>query len=204
MMDLLRAAWDRVSIYLPVLLMAVMALGSYLVLTRDPAALVSASKKSVAHEVDYFMRLFSIKVFDVSGRLKNEVSGAYARHFQDDESTEIDKVSIRSVSPQGRPMQAVADRALTNSDATEIELFNNVVVIRLASPLSDKHSGQQLEFRGNYLRVLNEGKQLSSNMPVLLVRGYDQFTADAMDYDEETRVINLLGRVKGVLATRNP
>ena len=40
---------------------------------------------------------------------------------------------------------------------------------------------------------------MRSDQPVVLTRGNDQFTADAMEYDHLDQVLQLRGRVRGVL-----
>ena len=101
MKSLLRAAWEQVSIYLPVLLMGVLALGTYWLVRNTPIFAPAAAPVAATHEPDYFMRKFSVKTFDSTGRLKSEVMGVEARHFPDTDTIEIDKVRIRSVNPDG-------------------------------------------------------------------------------------------------------
>ncbi len=67
----LRGAWDRASTYLPVLLMALLALGTYLLARNTPVFGPAAPQQPPRHEPDYFMRQFSVKSFDPAGRLKN-------------------------------------------------------------------------------------------------------------------------------------
>ena len=40
---------------------------------------------------------------------------------------------------------------------------------------------------------------MRSHKPVTLMRGSDKFTADRMDFDNVTRVLNLGGHVHGIL-----
>jgi lipopolysaccharide export system protein LptC len=59
-----------------------------------------------------------------------------------------------------------------------------------------------LEFRGEFLHAFMETERIKSHKPVTLTRGGDQFTADSMDYDNVDRVMDLRGRVRGVLTPR--
>ena len=43
------------------------------------------------------------------------------------------------------------------------------------------------------------GRQQALDPPVQLTRGNDRFAGDAMDYDNLARVMQLRGRVKGLL-----
>jgi lipopolysaccharide export system protein LptC len=196
---LMRSVWERLSLYLPVILMGVLALGTYWLVRSTPLLMAPGQEAPVLHEPDYFMHKFSVKSFDGTGRLKSEVLGADARHFPDTDTLEIDGVRIRSFSEEGHLTTATAKRALTNADASEVQLFGDARVVR--EPVTDK-AGQlqpRLEFRGEFLHAFMDTERVKSHMPVELTRGNDRFTADAMDYDNLDRVMQLKGRVKGTL-----
>ena len=199
MKAILRSVWERLSIYLPVILMGVLALGSYWLVRNTPALGGSDAVAPVLHEPDYFMRNFSIKTFDAVGRLKSEVFGIEARHFPDTDTVEIDKVRIRSVNPAGLVTVATADRGLSNSDGSEVQLFDNALVVREAVLDHGLVVQPRLEFRSDFLHAFLNTERVRSNRPVTLVRGADTFTANAMDYDNLERLLQLNGRVRGIL-----
>jgi lipopolysaccharide export system protein LptC len=195
----LRRVWERLALYLPVLLMALLALGTYWLVRSTPQLSPPEVQQPPKHEPDYFMHKFTVKTFDGTGRLKSEVFGLDARHYPDTDTLEIDQVRIRSFNEAGRLTTATATRALTNGDASEVQLIGNALVIR--ESVKDK-SGQilpRLEFRSEFLHAFMDSERLKSHKPVALVRGRDQFTADMMDFDNFDRVIELKGRVKGTL-----
>lgn len=198
-MIVLRMAWERLSLYLPVILMAVLALGTYWLVRSTPLLLAPAPEAAARHEPDYFMRKFSVKSFDDSGRLTSEVTGLDARHFPDTDTLEIDQVRIRSFDQDGRLTTATAKRAVTNADASEVQLFGAARVVR--EPVLDKAGQMQprMEFRGEFLHAFMESERVKSHLPVELTRGNDRFTADSMDFDNRNRVMLLQGRVKGTL-----
>lgn len=199
-MNFLRSAWDKLTLYLPVFVMGVFALGTYWLVRSTPTLLSPPPAAPVQHEPDYFMRGFSVKTFDGSGRLKSEVFGTEARHYPDTDTLEIDGVRIRSFDAAGRLTTASARRALTNSDASEVQLFGDAVVVR--EPLLDKTGRLQplLAFRGEFLHAFMDMERIKSHEPVDLRRGNDHFTANTMDFDNQDRVMQLTGRVRGTLA----
>lgn len=199
-LGLLREAWDRASIYLPLILMGLLALGSYWLVRNAPIFGPPEPGRPAQHEPDYFMRGFALKTFDATGRLKSEVLGTEVRHYPDTDTLEIDKARLRSISPEGRLTTATADRALSNADGSEVQLFGNAVVVRNATSDPSGKQLPRLEFRGEFLHAFLNSERIKSHKPVILMRGQDQFTADAMDYDNLDRVMDLRGRVKGVLA----
>ena len=77
-----RAGWERISVYLPVILMGFIALGTYWLARNTPTAAPAPSQAPLTHEPDSYMRRFSVKNFDANGRLKSEIHGA-AREFCD-------------------------------------------------------------------------------------------------------------------------
>jgi lipopolysaccharide export system protein LptC len=197
---LLRAGWERVTVYLPVILMAVMALGTYWLARNTPTFGAPETPRPATHDPDYFMRGFSVKTYDAAGRLKSEVYGSQARHFPDTDTVEIDQPRVRSFNTQGQLTVATARRALSNGDGSELQLFGDAVVTRGASTDARGQAQPTLQFRGDFLHVFVDTERVKSNKPVELTRGSDRFTADNLDYDNLDRVLELQGRVHGVLA----
>ncbi len=199
MKQFLRVALERLSLYLPVMLMGLLALGTYWLVRNTPVFLPPESQQPARHEPDYFLRNFSVKTFDASGSLRSEVFGVEARHYPDTDTLEIDRVRIRSYNKAGQLTTATASRALTNGDASEVQLFGNAQVVREAT--SDKAGQMQprLEFRGEFLHAFLKAEKLKSHRPVVLTRARDQFTADTMYFDNVDRVLQLNGRVHGTL-----
>ena len=194
----LRRTWDRLSIYLPVVLMGLLALGSYWLLRATPEVEAPRAERAPQHEPDYFMRGFAVRTFAPDGTLRSEVRGVEARHYPDSENTEIDQARIRT-QPAGSPLTtAQADRVTANADQTVFVLRGNAVVVREAAG-TDR---PRLEFKGEHLRVLTEQRRVISEEPVLLLRGRDQIRANTLDFREGTGIAWLQGRVQATLPAR--
>ncbi len=196
---LARDVLDRATIYLPIILTACVALGTYWLVRNAPKLLEPVAKVAPTHEPDYFMRDFVIKNFLPNGDLRSELHGTEGRHFPDTDTMEVDKVRLRSVSPEGLVTRATADRGLSNSDGSEIQLFGNAIVIREPTVGPGGKATPQLEFRGDFLHAYVDTERVTSNKPVTLIRGTDKFVGDTLDYDNLSGVANLNGRVRGVL-----
>ncbi len=200
----LRQGLDRVTIYLPVILTAALALGTYWLVRNAPRLTQPERAPAVRHDPDYFMRGFVIKSFLPDGALRSELAGQEGRHYPDNDTIEVDQLRLRSVSPLGRVTRASADRGLSNGDASEVQLFGHAVVVREAAVDAEGHPLPRLEFQGEFLHAFLDTERVRSHQPVVLTRGADRFTADAMDYDNMTGVANLRGRVHGLLVPGNP
>ncbi len=190
---------DQVSIYLPVILMGVLAMGTYLLVRSAPPADQADAGKPATHNADYFMQGFSVKTFDPAGRLKSELQGTEMRHFPDTDTVEIDKVNLRTYDNEGRLTVATAERGLSNGDGSEVQLFGNAIVVREASALKTGRTDPKLELRSDFLHVITDTELIKTHQPVRIVRGTDEFTADSLVYDNLNHLANLQGRVKGVL-----
>ncbi len=205
MISILRAGWDRASIYLPIILMGVLALGTYWLVRSTPVFTPPEAPRPPTHEPDYFMRKFTVKTFDASGKLKSEVSGAEAKHFPDTDTLEIEGARIRSFDAQGQLTTVTANRALTNADASEVQLMGNALAVREAvGRQNGKEPVPRMEFKGEFLHAFMKTERLKSDKPVVLTRGTDRFVADAMEYDNLKQVVELRGRVKGTLVPSAP
>jgi lipopolysaccharide export system protein LptC len=194
--------WERLSLYLPLVMMGLLAVGTYWLVRNTPAAYEAEAARPVNHEVDYFMRRATVKTFDGEGRLKTEIFGAEVRHFQDTETLEIDQARMRSTGQDGRLTTATANRALSNDAGSEVQLIGNAVVIREPIQNADGSWMPRLEFRGEFLHVFMSGDRVKSHLPVVLKRGSDEFRGDTFAYDNLEQVVDLKGRVKGRLMPR--
>ena len=191
--------WDRLSLYLPIGLMGLVALGTYWLVQRTPVNRVPTAATVARHEPDYFMKGFSVRTFAEAGRLKSEVFGAAARHYPDTDTVEIDTVRIRAFDDQGHLTTATANRALTNHDGSEVQLFGKAVIVREAQANKLGQATPRIEFRGEFLHAFLNTDRVVSNRPVELRRGSDVFRAESMDYDHQRQTMVMQGRVKGTL-----
>ena len=187
---------------LPLVMMGLLAMGTYWLVRNTPGALVPEATRPASHEVDYFMRRATVKTFDEVGRLKTEMFGTEARHFADTETLEIDQARMRSIGPDGRLTTASAKRALSNDAGTEVQLMGDAMVVREPMQRADGVWLPRLEFRGEFLHVFTDDERVKSHLPVVLTRGQDQFTGDTFAYNNLDQVADLQGRVKGLLMPR--
>ncbi len=194
--------WERLSLYLPLAMMGLLAVGTYWLVRNTPAAYEAEAARPVNHEVDYFMRRATVKTFDDSGRMKTELFGTEARHFQDTETLEIDQARMRSIGPDGRLTTATANRALSNDAASEVQLMGNAIVVREPMQTPAGIWLPRLEFTGEFLHVFMNEDRVLSHLPVVLKRGSDVFSGDTFAYDNLDQVADLKGRVKGLLVPR--
>ena len=191
--------WDNISIYLPVVLMGLLVLGTYWLVRNAPGPTTPESTSDVSHELDYFMRKFTMKTFDEDGLLKSDVYGVEARHYPDTDTLEIDEPRIRSFSAEGRLVTGTGRRALSNGDGSEVQLMGNARVVREATKDAAGNDLPRMEFKGEFLHSYVNEERVKSHLPVVMTRDTDQFQGDDFAYNNLTGVADLKGRVKAIL-----
>jgi lipopolysaccharide export system protein LptC len=201
MMNAFRRVLDRLALYLPAILMAVFALGSWWLVRSLPSFFNETVAQSVRHEPDYFLQNFSVKSFDSQGRLMRELSGEHAQHFPDTDTLDIQKVQLRGHSQEGQQVNAVADKALAKGDGTQVTLVGNV---HISQPASTSANGLRTatEMRSQEIKAFVKEERLVSDVPVEVRRGQDLFTAEKMQMNSKTGEYELSGRVRGTVHPR--
>jgi lipopolysaccharide export system protein LptC len=127
MMQSIRRSLDKLALYLPGILMALCALGSWWLLRSLPSILTDAPTQTVRREPDYYLEQFSVKSFDKQGRLTREVSGHRAQHFPNTDTLEISNVTLRGQNPNGQRNDVfTANSMQLNSKSGEYELKGQV------------------------------------------------------------------------------
>jgi lipopolysaccharide export system protein LptC len=195
----LRGAWpwrvtDAVSAYLPLLLMAVLALGTWWLVKNTPLFDTDAVVAPLRHEPDYTMTQFLVQRFAASGVLRVQIEGDVLRHYPDTDTVEIDNPRIRAFGADGRITNATARSALANRDGSEIQLSGAAHVVREAT-----EKDPAIDFRGEFLHCFQNTEQVRSHLPVVITQGSTEMRADTMAYDNLAHVLDLKGHVRSVL-----
>ena len=174
------------SAYLPLLLMALLALGTWWLVQNTPRPDLPRAAAPPRHEPDYTMQGFTLQRFGADGRLRVQVQGTQLRHYPDTDTLEIDGVTIRALASDGSVTRASARRALSNGDASEVQLLGGAQVVREATA-----AGPQIEFDSEFLHAFLDTERLRSHLPVRLRQGASDLRVGAIDYDHLTRVARL-------------
>jgi lipopolysaccharide export system protein LptC len=194
---LFRRMLDRLSLYLPLILMGFLALGSWWLVRSMPAMVYADENKPARQEPDYRLENFSVKSFDTTGRMTREVLGEKGRHFPNVDEMHIDHVRVYSESETGVKVHAKAQAGIATGDGERVTLVGNAQAIRLADAQSPR-----TELRGERLVALAKQDRLLSSDPVEITRDKDVFTALTLNFDSRSGIYLLEGRVRGVLAPK--
>ena len=198
MMAAIRRLLDRLARYLPAVLMALFALGSWWLVRSLPSFFAEPKTKQVRHEPDYFLERFSVKSFDSSGRLTRELSGDRAQHFPDTDILDISQVLMRGHNQDGKRVNASANRALAKGDGSQVTFIGNVQLTQAAS-MDGAKPRDATEMRSQEITAFVKEERLVSNVPIEIRRGQDVFTAEHMQMNSKTGEYELTGKVRGVV-----
>lgn len=194
------AAWplrvfEAASTYLPLLLMAALALGTWWLVKNTPVFDADRAAAPLRHEPDYTMTQFLVQRFGANGAMRVQIEGDLMRHYPDTDTFEIDNPRIRAIGDDGRLTVATARRALSNRDGSEVQLTGGAHVVRAATATE-----AAIEFRGEFLHYFRYSEQVRSHLPIVVTQGSSEIRADAMTYDHLAGVLDLKGHVRAVLS----
>jgi lipopolysaccharide export system protein LptC len=180
-----------VSAYLPLILMALLALATWWLVRNTPRPDEPRETVAAVHEPDYLMNGFTLQRFSADGRLRVQVQGTQMRHYPDTNTLEIDEPTIRATGMDGSVTVATARRALSNGDATEVQLQGGARVVRSAAA-----SEPAIEFESEFLHAFLATERVRSHLPVRLRQGSSDLRVAWLEYDHLARTAKLGGPLK--------
>ena len=189
--------FDLVSAYLPLVMMAVLAAGTWWLVRNAPTFEAPRAAAPARHEPDYVMTGFVVQRFGADGTLRTQIEGETLRHYPDDDTLEIDAARIRAIGENGKVKNATPRRALANGDGSEVQLLGDARVNR---PASGKE--EAVEFRSEFLHAFRNVEQVRSHLPVVMTQGTNVVRASSMNYDNLSRQVEFTGRASAVFPPR--
>lgn len=189
------------SNYLPLLMMAFLASGTWWLVKNTPLLDAPGEAAPPRHVPDYRMANFEIQRIGADGRLNVQIAGAELRHYPDTDTVEIDQVRVRAVAPDGSLAVAEAKRAISNGDGSDMQLIGNVHLRRLP-PDAGENAKPQLEVRGEFLQALSNSEILRSHLPVVIRQGGSTLNAQNFEYRHLTGQVSFTGKAQGQIVSR--
>jgi len=194
---------NLVSNYLPLLLMALLASGTWWLVKNTPLLGEPGEPVPPRHVPDYRMANFEIQRIGADGRLNVQIAGAELRHYPDTDTLEIDDVRLRAVAPDGSLAIAVAKRALSNGDGSDLQLLGDVRLRRLP-PGSGENGPALLEVRGEFLQALSNSEVLRSHLPVTIRQGSTTLNTSNFEYRHLSGKLSFTSKAQGQIVSRVP
>lgn len=194
-----RQAWSyrlrqAVSSYLPLLLMALLAAGTWWLIKHTPQAPGARDDTAPRQTPDYTMDGFSITRFGPDGRVVLRIAGDTLRHYPATDRLEIEGVRIHAIGNDGRVTDATARQALANGDGSEVQLLGGAQIT------SQLKGAAPLEVQGEFLHAFLRFERIRSHLPVRVRQGGTEARAGGLDYDHLQQTLQLKGPVRATLA----
>lgn len=144
------------------------------------------------HDPDYTMRNFVTTQTDAAGRLRYVLAATEMLHYPDDDSTVLQRPRFTQFSLNKPYTQIEGLRGYISSDGNEVELLDNVKVVRQA--FEGKGEMQVLTEK---LLILPKQDLVKTDAPVTIKQAPKTvITAVGMVYDKKAQTVTLLDRVK--------
>jgi len=171
-----------------------LALGSWYLVQRTPAATAPAAAPEAKRQQDYAMRDFSTAVYDASGQVLQSLRGAALQHYSDGQ---IAMQQPRLLRQDGDARsQARADSAQGRDDGSDITLLGQV-------QLQQTQTGQgDLRVQAPSVRIFDDGQRLHASGGVRSSRGKLDLQGQQMDWDQNSGVLQMQGAVRTVVQPR--
>ena len=175
----------------PVVLLAILAAMSFW-LQRAVEPENSPTDGKLRHEPDAFAENSTIRGFDLEGNPKFRLSAPSLIHFPDDDSTDARFPVLVSYRPASPDVTVSADNGKVSSRGETIFLWDNVRVLRAATP-----EQPELLARMPDLTALPEAGTAFTNSPVEITQGQSWLKGVGARLDTQAATFVLQSQVTG-------
>ena len=149
------------------------------------------------HDPDYIVEKFRVTTYDRDGQAQSMLSADKMLHFPDDDTTELTAPRIVQTRSGQSALTLTADRGTLSGDGEELFLYDNVLLVRAAA------SGQpEARMQTSFLHVVRERSLVRTDREVAFTEGSRFLQGKGMQYDNETRRLELLEDVRGRFETK--
>jgi lipopolysaccharide export system protein LptC len=181
----------RSTIFFPLVLAILLALITFWInlTVEQQGPKIDGSNR---HDPDYTMNNFVNTQTDVAGKLRYVLSAAEMVHYPDDDSTVLQRPRFTQYTTNKPYTQIEGLRGYVSSNGEEIELVDNVKIVRQA------FAGKgELQVSTEKLIILPNQDLVKTNSPVLITQAPKTVIhATGMIYDKKNQTVKLLSRVK--------
>ena len=162
------------------------ALGSFWLLELMNRAGEEMEAGIKVDEPDHIVERFSFVRMTETGQPGYIISGDRLTHRPSDDSADIDKPVVRSLSGDRPPMDIRAEHARVDQDNTRITLTKNVDIHRVASP-----AARDMHLATEKLTIYPDEDRMETDLPVRMQSGGATATGIGMRANNATRQLQL-------------
>lgn len=185
--------YDRFAAALSVAILAVLAAVSYYLAEFAAQMRMPERAGVVGHEPDYFVDQVAMTRLNRRGEPVYRMSADRLLHYPDDDTSEFHNPVLVSLEP-GKPLVTLrADRGRSTSGGERTDLHGDVVLTRAAQ--DDRPA---LRVETDHVVLLSLEDVARTDRPVRILYGESSLTGVGMEFNNSTRVLNVLSDVRGV------
>lgn len=183
---------DSVSTSLfPLLLASLLAaLTFWLEQAAKPQAILQDGK--ARHDPDYVIDHFTVSRFDTEGKLLHTLRAETMVHFPDDDTTHVSSPML--IYHQTPASQVTASKALLNSDATHVQLIDNVRVTR-----AGKGKKADSILTTALLDAYPDEEIVTTKAPVTITQGASRIDGHGLQANNKSALYTLDGPVRAII-----
>ncbi len=181
---------NRSTIVFPLVLAGLMALLTFWIYqtVEEQGQKIDGSNR---HDPDYMMENFVTTQTDIKGQLRYVLAAAKMTHFPDDDTTVLEQPKFTQYATDKPYTKIEGKRANVSPDGEEIEILDDVVVVR------DAFKGKgKMTVLTDKLTVFPNQDLAKTDRPVVIKQAPKTVIhATGMVYDKKKKTIQLLKRV---------
>lgn len=154
----------------------------------------SASSESVRTDPDYFVEKFNFVRTSQVGQARYAISGAMLTHFPKEDNYEIVLPIVKSLSVDRPSITMRAQRAVANSDASQVQMFDDVHIDRPESKMAP-----HFHLKSEYVLIFPDEDVIQTDKAVDITQGTTEITGKGMYANNATLNFTLLSNVHAVV-----
>lgn len=187
--------YDRFAAALSVGILAVLAAVSYYLAETSGRLYRSEQAGTPSGEPDYYVEQVALTKLNSKGEPAFRLSADRLVHYPHDQSSVFERPVLVSLEPD-RPLVTLrAARGRSTNEGERTELFDDVVLTRAASA-----GKPALLVETEYVLMLGDEDVARTDRPVRISSGDSFLTGVGMEFNNSTRVLNVLSDVRGIWA----
>jgi lipopolysaccharide export system protein LptC len=187
---------NRLIAWSPVLLLGALAALTYWLnaQVQGPSPAFDGSRR---HDPDLFIENFKAISLGPTGEVRQALSARVARHFPDDDTTELEAPVI-TLSDPGKPRLSVtSNRASVTADQNHAYFTGKVKAVRDATAADAREGPMTIE--SEFLHVIPKEDKIVTDKAVTITDSRGIINATGMEIDNKAKTIKLQSRVSGRL-----
>lgn len=182
---------NRPAIFFPLILAGLLAIITFWInlAVEQQGPKIDGSNR---HDPDYTMNNFVTTQTDITGKLRYILAAAEMLHYPDDDSTVLQRPRFTQYTTDKPYTQIEGLRGYISSDGEEIELVDNVKVVRQAF-----EGKGQMQLLTEKLIIYPNQDIAKTNSPVVITQAPKTVIhGTGMIFDKKNQTVKLLSRVK--------